>query len=39
MNWDFLNRKLKEFFEQRRQQSIDKLFTLNTVTDNNFLKK
>ncbi|CAK57451.1 unnamed protein product (macronuclear) [Paramecium tetraurelia] len=39
MNWDFLNRKLKEFFEQRRQQSIDKLFTLNAVTDNNFLKK
>ncbi|CAD8115721.1 unnamed protein product [Paramecium sonneborni] len=39
MNWDFLNRKLKEFFEQRRQQSIDKLFTLNTVPDNNLLKK
>ncbi|CAD8166562.1 unnamed protein product [Paramecium pentaurelia] len=39
MNWDFLNRKLKEFFEQRRQQSIDKLFTINTITDNNFLKK
>lgn len=30
MNWDFLNRKLKEFFENRRNQSIDKLFTLNT---------
>ncbi|CAD8083586.1 unnamed protein product [Paramecium primaurelia] len=39
MNWDFLNRKLKEFFEQRRQQSIDKLFTINTITDNNLLKK
>ncbi|CAD8113356.1 unnamed protein product [Paramecium sonneborni] len=29
MNWDFINRKLKEFFEQRRQQSVDKIFTLN----------
>ncbi|CAD8169536.1 unnamed protein product [Paramecium pentaurelia] len=39
MNWDFINRKLKEFFEQRRQQSIDKIFTLNTVTDLNIPKK
>lgn len=30
MNWDFLNRKLKEFFESRRQQSIDKIFAVNT---------
>lgn len=28
MNWDFINRKLKEFFENRKSQSIDKLFTV-----------
>ena len=30
MQWNFINKKLKEFFESRKSLTIDRLFTLNT---------